>query len=377
MKNKSTIDQDRYRKYTLIGLMAILAIILLIIFFTRPGEVPGSISTDGTKVGVIMLGPRDDKCWNQSHFQGLEEARRKLNLDVTYKETVPPTEASREVIEELIASGNQIIIVDSSAYSQYVIEAAERHPEVFFFHATGFVTKDNLLTYFGKIYEMRYLTGIVAGLQTKTNEIGYVAPFSHPEVIRGIDAFTLGVRKVNKNAKVYVKWTNSWNNDGVTEKATRDLLSHHEIDVLTMHSDSLKPLEVAEEQGIYSIGYNMDNSKSYPKSFLTAPIWNWGDFYTEQIRNCVNGKFKGKSYWEGVDKGMVDLAPLSKNVSSKVKERITVYKRAMTDGTLNVFYGPIRDQEGNQIVDKGECISDEVLLRTLDIFVEGVVMDED
>ncbi|MBQ1597339.1 MAG: BMP family ABC transporter substrate-binding protein [Lachnospiraceae bacterium] len=374
---KKVLDQDHYRKFTITGLMVVLMVILLIIWFNRPGETSGSISTAGTRVGVILLGTRDDKCWNQSHFQGLEKARKTLGLDITYKEAVPPTEESRKVIEGLISAGNQIIIVDSSAYSQYVIEASERHPEVYFFHAAGFVTKDNLMTYFGKIYEMRYLTGIVAGLQTKTGQIGYVAPFSQPEVIRGIDAFTLGVRQVNPDAVVYVKWTGSWNNDSVTRQVTGDLLKGRDIDVLTMHSDSLMPLSVAEEEGIWSIGYNMDNAASYPKSFLTASVWNWGDFYTEQIRNCVNGKFMGKSYWEGASTGMVDLAPLSKNVNREVKKQLPFYKRAVTNGTLNVFYGPIYDQEGKEIVGKAECVPDEVLLRTLDVFVEGVVIDED
>ena len=223
---------------------------------------------------------------------------------------------------------------------------------------------------------MRYLSGIVAGMQTETNEIGYVAAFPIAEVNRGINAFTLGVRLVNPEAEVYVNWSKSWTGEEENAQATKELIEQHDIDVLAMHNDTMSPLEIADQNGIWTIGYNIDNSERFPNSFLTAPIWNWEKFYEPRILECLQGKFQGVHYWEGVETGLVDLAVLTKNVKPGIAERVELERMRLMSGTFDVFYGPVRDNEGKIRVKAGQSMTDDSMLNDFFWYVEGVVADE-
>jgi len=334
------------------------------------------IGTKRTKIGVILNGTKDDKSWGQSHYEGLERCKKNLKLDITYKEKVPADMRCIKEMEKMIADGCEIIICNSFDYGEYEQQVAKENPDVYFFHATGVEQDKNLSTYFGRIYQMRYLAGIVAGLQTTTNQIGYVAAFPIAEVNRGINAFTLGARSVNPDANVYVKWCGTWTDATEITKVANGLLdTYKEIDVVTTHEDSLAVYQVAEERGIWCIGYNMDNSQHFPKSFLTAPVWDWEQFYRPRIKECLQGKFRSKHYWEGSDSGVVSLAPLTDNVKSEIREVVEEKWKQLEQGKFDVFYGPIKDNQGNIRIAKGENMSDDAMLNSFDWYVEGVVDD--
>ncbi len=326
-----------------IGMTAgiILVMIIVGIVLINGTETEIEVTKDKTKVGFILNGSCSDKSWSQSHYEGMEKSAQDLNLEILYRENVLEDENSMTVMEELIEEGCEIIICSSFGYGEWELKVARAHPEVYFFHASGVEESENLATYFGRIYQMRYLSGIVAGLQTKTNKIGYVAAIPIPEVNRGINAFTLGVRSVNPEATVYVEWTNSWVGEEESEAATLSLLEQQDIDVMTIHVDTSRPLEIAEEKGIWSIGYNMDNSAEYPNTFLTAPVWEWSKFYKPCILECLQGKFKSKHYWEGVETGIVALAPLTEHVVPEAAEMVEKESERLQSGTYDVFYGPI------------------------------------
>lgn len=355
----------------------ILLIIIVGIFFIAAKEQTAEITDKQTTVGLILNGSSKDNNWGQSHFEGLAECAAKLNLSILYRENVPEDSQCRDNIQELINEGCEIIICNSFGFGEWVVQMAEEYPDIYFFHASGVGEGDNLASYFGRIYQMRYLSGIVAGLQTESDEIGYVAAFPISEVNRGINAFTLGVKKVNPNATVYVEWTGSWTDDAMCEDAVNKLLAEHDIDVLAMHSDSNKPLEIAEEKGIWSIGYNIDNRKKYPNTYLTAPVWEWQNFYEPQILACLQDKFHGKHYWEGVETGLVSLAPFTGNVKPGIAEVVEAEKEKLESGLFDVFYGPITDNKGNLRVAEGESMSDASMLNEFDWYVEGVVTDEE
>ena len=346
------------------------------IFLIHMNQQETDVTKKQTKVGFILNGKLDDHSWGESHFNGMEISAKELNLEVIYKEEVPEDETCVEVIEELIAEGCKIIICNSYGFGEWEAECAKEHPEIYFFHATGVEQLDNLATYFGRIYQMRYLSGIVAGMQTETNEIGYVAAFPIAEVNRGINAFALGVRLVNPDATVYVNWCNSWIGEEESAEATRKLIEDHNIDVLAMHSDALSPLEIADENGIWTIGYNVDNSELFPDTYLTAPVWNWECFYEPRILECLQGRFQGIHYWEGVETGIVDLAPLTENVKPGIAEKVEEERMRLMSGTFDVFYGPITDHEGNVRVKEGQSMTDDTLLNDFIWYVEGVVIDE-
>ena len=334
------------------------------------------VTKDATMVGVLLNGSVDDKSWSQSHYEGLTYTARELNLEIIYVENAEEEKAEM-YIEELIEKGCEIIIANSFGFGEAIETAAKRHPEIYFLHATGVGQGKNLSTYFGRMYQIRYLSGVVAGMQTKTNEIGYVAAFPISEVNRGINAFTLGVRSVNPDATVYVSWIDSWTDDVATEAATRKLTENHNIDVLTMHTDSVVPLEIAEEEGIWSIGYNVDNSENYPNTYLTAAVWDWENFYTPTILRCLQGKFDGKHYWESVNTGIVSLAPLTDLVNPETKKVVETRLEQLNSSTYDVFYGPIRDNEGQIRIAAEESMTDNAMLNEFDWYVEGVVIDEE
>ena len=353
----------------------IMAVIIVGITLISVREADLEVTRELTKVGFILNGTIDDHSWGQAHYEGMQQCADSLNLEVYYRENVPADEQCKEYIEELISQGCEIIVCNSFGFGEYALEMAKEHRDVYFFHATGVEEADNLATYFGRIYQMRYLCGIVAGLQTETDEIGYVAAYPIPEVNRGINAFTLGVREVNPDAHVYVEWTQSWTGDEEAEAATEKLLNEHSIDVLTIHTDTNRTLEIAEEKGIWCIGYNMDNFELYPNTFLTAPVFEWENFYEPHMLECLQGKFVGKHYWDGAETGIVSLAPLSRNVKPGIQKKIEEVIQKFLSGTFDVFYGPVTDTDGNVRIREMESMTDDEMLNAFDWYVDGVVTD--
>ena len=357
------------------GIMVTVIILGIFLISTDDGET--EITRDVTKVGLILNGSKMDDNWGESHYQGLISCEESLNLQVVCMENVPQDDECLNTIESLIQDGCRIIICNSFGFGEYVSQMAEKYPDIYFFHATGTEQGDNLVTYFGRIYQMRYLSGIVAGMQTETDKIGYVAAFPIDEVNRGINAFTLGVRAVNKDAEVYVQWSGSWTDETMNREATQKLLQAHEIDVVAMHTDSNEPLKVAEEQKIWSIGYNIDNSELYPDSYLTAPIWRWENFYEPHILSCLQDKFIGKHYWLGVESNLISLAPFTSNVRPGVDAVVQQELLKLQSGNYDVFYGPIEDNTGKIQIPENESMSDYSMLNEFDWYVKGVVLNEE
>lgn len=325
------------------------------------------------KVGVILIGDKDDESWSQTHFDALEKTKQKLNIEFIYKDNVAEDESCAEAIKELINEGCEAIVCDSFGYGEYALKEAKNYPDVFFFHATGVEQDKNLTTFFGRIYQMRYLSGVVAGMQTESNAIGYVAAFPISEVNRGINAFTLGVRSVNPDAKVYVNFCNSWNLDEAAKKSSELLFNEHSnIDVFAMHTNSMAVCEFAEKHNIWSIGYNMDNSERFPNTYLTAPIWRWENYYEPKISECMRGKFQSEHFWAGIESGVVDIAPLTSNVKPGIAEVLEEKRRHLENFDYDVFFGPIKDNEGSIRIAENESMTDEKMLNSFDWYVDGV-----
>ena len=335
------------------------------------------VTKERTKVGFIYNGTIDDKGWGQSHYEGISKSAEELNLEIKYEENVPFDDTCMEFMQEMIDAGCKIIICNSFDYGNYILKVARKNPKIKFYHATGISIEKNVTTYFGRMYQMRYLSGVVAGLQTETNSIGYVAAFPISEVNRGINAFTLGVQSVNPNAEVNVVYSESWTDYDANANAAKLLCDDYAVDILTMHCDTIAPLDVAEEKGIWSIGYNMDNSSDYPNSFLTAAVWNWEAFYTPQLLKCLQGKFQSVQYWEGVETGIVSLSPLTTNAKEGISEVLKEKEKELYNGTFDVFYGPIFDLEGKIRIKEGENMPDNVMLNTFDWYVKGVNVHEE
>ncbi len=354
----------------------VLLIIIIGMLSMHGNETDTEVTKEATKVGFVYNGMINDKGWGQSHYEGITKSAEELNLEIIYKENVPFDDSCIDLMQEMIDFGCKIIICNSFNYGDYVIKVAQDNPEVKFYHATGIKTEENVSTYFGRMYQMRYLSGIVAGLQTESDSIGYVAAFPIDEVNRGINAFTLGVKSVNPDAVVHVIYSESWTDYDMNAEVARSLYDMYNVDILAMHCDTVAPLDVAEENGIWSIGYNMDNSKYYSNSFLTAAVWNWEAFYTPQLLKCLQGKFQANQYWEGVETGIVSMSPLTSNVKEGISEVLKEKEEKLYNGIFDVFYGPIVDSEGNIRIREGENMPDDAMLNTFDWYVKGVKVHE-
>jgi basic membrane protein A len=335
-------------------------------------ENPGTeeSTSEDFKVGFIYVGPIGDGGWSYSHNEGRLYLEQELGVETIYRESVPEGPEVEKVMNDMIDQGAKVIFATSFGYMDYVEKVSKEHPDVKFLHCSGYKTTENMSNYFGRMYEPRYLSGVVAGLKTKSNKVGYVAAFEIPEVIRGINAFTLGVRSVNPDAKVMVRWTHTWYDPAKEKEAAKSLLDEG-TDVIAQHQDTAGPQQAAEEAGACSIGYNTDSFDKAPKAYMTAPVWNWGPYYVEQVKAAKEGSWESHSYWGGMKDKIVELAPLTENAPEAAEAKIKEVEAKILNGELNIFGGPLKNQEGEVVVEDGKMLTDGEML-SMDWFVEGV-----
>ncbi len=334
---------------------------------------PTEKQAEKLKVAFVYVSPIGDAGWTYMHDLGRQFIEKKYGIKTAYSESVSPADAER-VIREYAEQGYKIIFTTSFGFMDPTIRVAKDYPQVVFMHCSGYKTAKNVGTYFGRMYQARYLTGLVAGSMTKTGKIGYVAAHPIPEVIRGINAFALGVKKVNPDAKVYVVWTGAWYDPARSKEAALSLIDQG-CDVIAQHQDSPAPQQAAQEKGVYSIGYHSNMYKFAPKSHLTAAIWNWSVIYSYVVEQVMKGRWKSEEIWWGIDKGVVDIAPFNPIVPNKVKELVLAEKSKFLNKEVPEqypFVGPIYDQNGKLIKKEGEVMSDKDLL-SMSFFVDNVV----
>lgn len=315
---------------------------------------------DTIKAAWVYVGPINDGGWTQAHQAGLEYAAKQLGtkLVTSYKENVPEGPEVATVIEDLVKDGNNIIFATSYGFQDAMLESAAKHPDVKFLQATGAWgnATANFGTYYGATEQAKYLAGIAAAHASKKGTIGFVAPFLIPEVIRHIDAFTLGAQVVNPDAKVKVVEIKSWF-DPTKERQAADSLISQGCDVLANGGDSPAPGEAAKAKNIPWVGYDSDQSANFADVWLTAPLYNWGPYYAAQCKSVLDGTWAKADYYGDMKDGFIELAPFGKIVSSSTQEQINTAKGKIIDGSLNVFAGPIKDNKGAEKVASGATLS--------------------
>ena len=329
------------------------------------------------KVAFVYVAPIGDMGWTYAHDQGRLMVEKQFGdkVETAYIENVPEGPDAERVIRDFAQKGYNLIITTSFGFMDPTATVAKEFPKTWFVHVSGYKTAENLSTIFGKIEEPRYVSGLIAGKMTKSNKLGYVAAFPIPEVLRGINAFTLGVRKANPQATVTVVWTNTWF-DPVKEKEAAEALLDQGCDVIAQHQDTPEPQKAAEERGKYGVGYDSDMSKQAPKAVLTSPVWNWGVKYVDIVQRAMEGTYTTESFWGGWKDGVVDMAPIGPMVPADVKkmaeDEIAKFKSGEKD-IFTIFTGPINDQTGKLAVGPGQVLNAEDLLSKMTWFVEGVI----
>ena len=323
------------------------------------------------QVGFLYVSPIGDAGWSYAHDLGRQMVEKLPGIKTSFVEAVPEGPDSERVMLNMARKDYDVIFATSFGYMDPMLKVSKQFPKIVFMHCSGFKQAKNMGNYFGRIYQARYLAGMVAGAMTKSNTLGYVAAFPIPEVIRGINAYALGAQAVNPDAQVRVVWTKTWYDPATEKEAAKSLLDVG-ADVIAQHQDSPSPQEAAAEKGVYSVGYNSDMSTFAPKAHLTAPIWNWGPYYVKIIEQVQKGTWKSGSAWPGLEYGIVDLAPFGPMVPKAVQEKVLAIKEAIKSGKFKVFSGPIKDLQGKLRVADGASMPDKDLLG-MTWFVQGVI----
>ncbi len=329
-----------------------------------------SMTTAETKVGFVYVGPIGDHGWSYQHDQSRLALEKELGVKTTYVESVPEGADAERVIRQLATAGNNVIFTTSFGYMNPTLKVAKKFPKVKFEHATGYKRSKNVSTYSARFYEGRAVLGTIAGKMTKSNIIGYIGSFPIPEVIRGINALTLAARKVNPDVKVKVIWVNSWFDPGKEGDAAKALIDQG-ADIITQHTDSPAPLQVAEKRGVYAFGQASDMKAFAPTKQLTSIIDNWDAYYIARVKAVMDGSWKSGDTWGGIKSGMVEMAPYGDAVPEDVRKLADSVRDSIVDGSFKPFQGPIKNQKGELVVKEGEDLDDGILSK-LNWYVEGV-----
>ena len=356
----------------LVGMLVALTMVATV-FLTACGQdaEDTGAADEKFKVGFVYVGPIGDAGWTYAHDVGRLYMEEMLpNVESIYVESVPEGADAERVIADLAEKGCKAIFTTSFGYMDATINVAKNYPDVHFFHCSGYKRAENVSTYFGREHQSRYLAGIAAGAMTKSGKLGYVGAFPIPEVVRGINAFTLGVQEVNPDAVVKVVWTNTWYDPAKEKEAALSLLDQG-CDVIAQHQDSPACQQAAQERGAYAVGNDSDMRPFAPEANLTSPLFIWGPYYVEAVTGVMEGTWESSDFWGGYAEGTTDLAPLADFIPQNIKDLIAAKKAEITQGEFDMFVGPITDQAGTLRVAEGVGMTDEEIL-SFDWFVKGV-----
>lgn len=336
----------------------------------KPAEAPKA--AEQLKVGFIYVGPVGDAGWTFAHDNGRKHIEAKFGdkITTTFVEKVPEGADAERVIRDLVAQGHKLIFATSFGFGDAMEKVAKDHPDVKFEHATGYKTSENLRVYEAKFYEDAYMAGVVAGSMTKTNTIGFVASFPIPEVLRNINAFTLGARSVNPKVVTKVVWVNTWFDPPKESEAAQALINQR-ADVLLQNTDSTAVLQTAEKNGKFAFGWDSDMSAFAPKAHLGSAVVNWGPYYEKAVNDVLNGSWKTADTKWGTKEGANDLVKVADTVPEAAKKRVDEIKAGLKAGTFNVFQGPLKDNTGKTVLEKDQA-ADDAWKGRINFYVEGV-----
>jgi basic membrane protein A and related proteins len=324
------------------------------------------------KAAFVYVSPITEAGWTKQHDEGRKAVDKALGdkVKTTFVADVAEGADAERVIRDLAAQGHQIIFTPSFGYMEPTLKVAKDFPNVKFESVTGYRTASNVAASNARYYEGRYLAGIAAGRMTQTNVAGYVAGFPIPEVLQGINAFTLGMRSVNPKATVKVVWLNAWFDPPKEREAAMSLFDQ-QADVVAFHTGSTAVMAAAQERGKMAVAYHSDMRMVAPDAQIIAVTHQWGDYYTRRVKAAMDGSWKSGSIWGGVREGMIRVGDFGPKVPKKVQDEVLARQKAIGAGKLQPFAGPIVDNEGREVLAKGQQLSDEQILN-MNYLVAGV-----
>jgi basic membrane protein A len=331
-------------------------------------------------VGFIYVGPRDDFGYNQSHAQAAAIIKKMPGIKVIEEEKVPETVAVQKTMEAMIAQDGASLIFPTSFgyFDPHVLKVAEKYPKVRFAHCGGLWTKGkhptNVGSFFGYIEECQYLNGVMAGHMSKTKKLGFVAAKPIPQVLRNINAFTLGAQSVDPSITTHLIFTGDWSMPVKEAEAANSLIDLG-CDVLTCHVDGPKVVvETAEKRGVMTCGYHASQAKLAPKGYLTGAEWDWSTPYTALVKAAQEGKPMINFLRGGLKGGFVKMSAYGPADTALAKTRADDIKGRMLAGKYPIFKGPLKDNKGNIVITAGVVQEQtDIALESMNYLVAGVV----
>ena len=339
--------------------------------FSQPNQTP----KEPLKIGFVYVAPLTDAGWVRQHDEGRKAVEVALGhrVKTTYVENVAEGPDAERVIRDLAATGHKLIFTPSFGYMEPTLKVAKDYPDVKFESITGYKTTPNVAAANARYYEGRYLAGIAAGRMTKSNVAGYVAGFPIPEVLQGINAFTLGMRSVNPKTVVKVVWLNAWF-DPPRERDAAITLFNQDVDVIAFHTGSNAVMVAAQERGKMAVAYHSDMRRVAPDAQIVAVTHEWGAYYTERARAVLNGTWKSGTVWDGVAQGMVKVDAFGPKVPLTVQQEVLARQKDIASGRLKPFAASnvdVKDNEGNTVIPANSTLVDREVLG-MNWLVEGV-----
>ena len=332
----------------------------------------GTFAAEPLKMGFVYPGPVGDFGWSWAHNKGrlamLEALKGQVAAD--YVENVKEDASAIPIIKDLAQQGNKLIFTASFGYMDQTIEAAKQLPDIKFEHCAGYKHADNVGVYNSRFYQGRSVVGTIAGMMSKTGTIGYLGSFKIPEVVMGVNSFTLSAQAVNPKITTKLVMIDSWF-DPAKEAAAAETLANLGCDVITTHTDSPAALQVCEKRKIYGFGQGANMSKFAPHAHLTAIEDIWGPYYISRAKAMLDGTWKPDDVWMGFKEGTVVMSPYNPAMPDNVKAAADKIIAGWKDGSYDVFAGPIADQSGKERVPKGERMQDKDIA-VMDWYVQGV-----
>jgi simple sugar transport system substrate-binding protein len=325
------------------------------------------------KIGFAYVGPVGDGGWTFAHDNGRKALEKEFGdkIVTSFVENVPESADAERVIRDMAGQGNKLIFGTTFGYMEPMLKVAADTKDVKFEHATGYKQGENMRTYDSRTYEGAYMAGVIAGKMTKSNTLGVVASIPIPEVIRNINAFTLGAQSSNPKVKTKVVWVNGWFDPPKETEAATSLINGG-ADVLFQNTDSPAVLKTAEAKGKRAFGWDSDMTSYGPKAHLASAVINWGPYYIKATKEALEGKWTGGgASWWGVKEGAIDIVSIAADVPAETKTRVEEVKKGLTDGSFVIWKGPITDNTGKVQVAK-DAVADDKFLGGLNFYVKGV-----
>jgi basic membrane protein A len=337
---------------------ALLGCVIVLVLALLAGAAAPTAAQTKPKVAYIYVGPVGDAGWTFQHDAARKHLEQTLGADTKFVENVPQTAEVARVLEQFYQQGYKIIFATAFGYQNFAVDIAKKYADLYIIGIGPAVVPlpPNMKLIYGRIWEGRYLTGIVAGKMTKSNTIGFVAAHPITTVVAGVNAFALGVWSVNPRARIKVVWTNTWY-DPPKEKAAAKALLDAGADVVGQHQDTPSPLQAAGEAKKYGVGSESNMKAFAPDAYLTGTIWDWREVDAAIVKGILNKQFKSEDYYGGLADKMVSLGPMNARVPADVVSLVEQRRKAIADGSFQIFKGPLADQSGKERVAAGKAMT--------------------